>query len=234
MRTALESPEMEILPIESSELSDEVQSAIENDGATRAIHIKNVKNGLPKKVITSELEKFGILESLKYVPNKNVVFATFTSISSAIKCVEQLALSGSTTLGTSNVSYGNESSLSTATQDNSLSINGSRANIGDSTNASAIDYLNDYKEPNPRYIDICSTPSTSLSPPAEVASTYSLNREPSYFSSAGSVRQMEYASPYSGIMDHMPLAAASMQSLPSLSLSSLPGSNVGNRTVWYT
>ncbi|GME89381.1 unnamed protein product [Ambrosiozyma monospora] len=31
MRTALESPEMEILPIESSELSDEVQSAIEND-----------------------------------------------------------------------------------------------------------------------------------------------------------------------------------------------------------
>ncbi|GMG32224.1 unnamed protein product [Ambrosiozyma monospora] len=41
MRTALESPEMEILPIESSELSDEVQSAIENDGATRAIHISN-------------------------------------------------------------------------------------------------------------------------------------------------------------------------------------------------
>ncbi|GMG21640.1 unnamed protein product [Ambrosiozyma monospora] len=33
-------------------------------------------------------------------------------------------------------------------------------------------------------------------------------------------------------MEHMPLAAASMHSLRSLSLSSLPGSNVGNRTVY--
>ncbi|ODV82576.1 hypothetical protein CANARDRAFT_204937, partial [[Candida] arabinofermentans NRRL YB-2248] len=91
----LESPQLEITPYDSQPLQSVVQKSIQDDGATRSVCLSNIPPAVPQKLIYEELEKFGPIETLKYVVNKGAAFLHFTAISSAIKCVEQLPLSDS-------------------------------------------------------------------------------------------------------------------------------------------
>ncbi|KAH3662418.1 hypothetical protein OGAPHI_005670 [Ogataea philodendri] len=145
LRSVLESPDMEIVYAKAMPLLPAVEWAIENDGATRAVCLTNIQPGLPLKMISQELEQIGPVEQIKYIPNKYAAFVHFTSISTAIKCVEQLALSESI-LSTCKVFYSKEKNA-TPSQSN-----------GNST----LDL--EYEDPN-QYSDFYSTPSTSMSSP---------------------------------------------------------------------
>ncbi|KAG7840098.1 hypothetical protein KL942_002897 [Ogataea angusta] len=144
LRSVLESPEMELLPAKNVPLLPVVQWAIENDGATRAVCLSNIPSGLPLRLVCQELEVMGPIEHIKYIPNKNAAFVHFTSISTAIKCVEQLSLSESI-LSTAKVFYSKEKNA-TAPQSNGT------ANI-------------EYDCEDNQYSDFYSTPSTSFSSP---------------------------------------------------------------------
>ncbi|KAG7697273.1 hypothetical protein KL933_001532 [Ogataea haglerorum] len=144
LRGVLESPEMELLPAKNVPLLPAVQSAIENDGATRAVCLSNLPSGLPLRLVYQELEMLGPIEHIKYAPNKNAAFVHFTSISTAIKCVEQLSLS-ETILSTAKVFYSKEKN----------------ATIRQSNGTANIEY--DFEDD--QYSDFYSTPSTSFSSP---------------------------------------------------------------------
>ncbi|OBA14177.1 uncharacterized protein OGAPODRAFT_51454, partial [Ogataea polymorpha] len=142
LRSVLESPEMELLPAKNVPLLPVVQWAIENDSATRAVCLSNIPSGLPLRLLYQELEVMGPIEHIKYIPNKNAAFVHFTSISTAIKCVEQLALSESI-LSTAKVFYSKEKNTSVPQSNGTAKI--------------------EYDCEDNQYSDFYSTPSTSFS-----------------------------------------------------------------------
>ncbi|CDK27400.1 unnamed protein product [Kuraishia capsulata CBS 1993] len=107
----LNAPNLKISWMLSPTMLPVVKTAIENDSATRNVYISNIPPSITEEMLISELEVFGYVESLHYHDDRNVAFAHFTSIASAIKAVEQLALD-SNILSNCKVFYGSDRCIS--------------------------------------------------------------------------------------------------------------------------
>lgn len=74
-----------------------VLEAIQRDGATRNVYLGNLNNPITGEMITEEelkedLSCYGIIDSIKIIPEKGIAFIHFLSILSAIRCVANLPL----------------------------------------------------------------------------------------------------------------------------------------------
>ncbi|KAI5970019.1 hypothetical protein CANMA_000922 [Candida margitis] len=74
-----------------------VLEAIQRDGATRNVYLGNLNNPITGELITEEelkndLSCYGIIDSIKIIPEKGIAFIHFLSILSAIRCVANLPL----------------------------------------------------------------------------------------------------------------------------------------------
>ncbi|ODV88552.1 hypothetical protein CANCADRAFT_17488, partial [Tortispora caseinolytica NRRL Y-17796] len=69
-----------------------VSAAVEQSGATRNVYLGNLPADITSEEIESDLSKFGPIDAIKRLPEKNIAFVHFLSIASAIKCVQQLPL----------------------------------------------------------------------------------------------------------------------------------------------
>ncbi|KAI5952925.1 hypothetical protein KGF57_004131 [Candida theae] len=72
-----------------------VLEAIQRDGATRNVYLGNLNNPATGQMITEEelredLSCFGIIDSIKIIPEKGIAFIHFLSILSAVRCVANL------------------------------------------------------------------------------------------------------------------------------------------------
>ncbi|KAG5419817.1 hypothetical protein I9W82_001697 [Candida metapsilosis] len=74
-----------------------VLEAIQRDGATRNVYLGNLINPITGDLITEQelkedLSCYGIIDSIKIIPEKGIAFIHFLSILSAIRCVANLPL----------------------------------------------------------------------------------------------------------------------------------------------
>lgn len=77
----------------SSPVSTQVSLAIAQDGASRNVYLGNLPEDLTQQQIHDELSaKFGPIDTIKLVKEKNIGFVHFLSVSTAIKVVQQLPL----------------------------------------------------------------------------------------------------------------------------------------------
>lgn len=81
----------------NSSILPAVMEAIQRDGATRNVYLGNMNNPNSNEMITEEelredLSTYGIIDCIKIIPDKGIVFIHFLSILSAIRCVSNLPL----------------------------------------------------------------------------------------------------------------------------------------------
>lgn len=74
-----------------------VLESIQRDGATRNVYLGNLNNPITGNLITEnelrdDLSCYGIIDSIKIIPDKGIAFIHFLSILSAIRCVGNLPL----------------------------------------------------------------------------------------------------------------------------------------------
>jgi len=72
-----------------SQISPNILVAVNNQ-ATRTVYIGNIDETVTESFLQEELSKFGIVESVKILPEKHIAFVYMTSVSSAIKAVQSL------------------------------------------------------------------------------------------------------------------------------------------------
>ncbi|OAD69046.1 hypothetical protein PHYBLDRAFT_136143 [Phycomyces blakesleeanus NRRL 1555(-)] len=70
-------------------VATQTQAAL-NVGATRNVYIGNLSTSSTEESLEEELSKFGQIEHVKILRDKNIAFVHFTSIVSAVKCVNAL------------------------------------------------------------------------------------------------------------------------------------------------
>jgi len=72
-----------------SQISPNILVAVNNQ-ATRTVYIGNTDETVTESFLQEELSKFGIVESIKILPEKHIAFVYMTSVSAAIKAVQTL------------------------------------------------------------------------------------------------------------------------------------------------
>jgi len=72
-----------------SQISPNILVAVNNQ-ATRTVYIGNIDETVTESFLQEELSKFGIVESIKILPEKHIAFVYMTSVSAAIKAVQTL------------------------------------------------------------------------------------------------------------------------------------------------
>lgn len=88
----LDSPLLSVKPIKSSPILPIIQQSIENDGATRAVCVSNIPAEMSQEEVIMVFHQFGNIETFNFHSKKGMALIYFTSISSAIKAVEQLQI----------------------------------------------------------------------------------------------------------------------------------------------
>ncbi|EMG50106.1 hypothetical protein G210_4876 [Candida maltosa Xu316] len=68
-----------------------ILEAIQRDGATRNVYLGNLDPNVTEEEIREDLSNFGLIDSIKIIPDKSIAFIHFLSISSAINCVMNLS-----------------------------------------------------------------------------------------------------------------------------------------------
>ncbi|KAJ9106496.1 RNA-binding protein [Naganishia cerealis] len=74
-----------------------VVDAIHRDGATRNVYLGNLNHPITGETLTEQelredLSTYGVIDSIKIIPEKGIAFIHFLSILSAIRCVQNLPL----------------------------------------------------------------------------------------------------------------------------------------------
>lgn len=69
-----------------------VQQAVQQSGATRNVYLGNLPVDITEEALREDLGKFGPLDQVKIVADKNIGFVHFLNIAHAIKAVQQLPL----------------------------------------------------------------------------------------------------------------------------------------------
>jgi len=72
-----------------SQITPNILVAVNNQ-ATRTVYIGNIDETVTESFLQEELSKFGIVESVKILPEKHIAFVYMTSVASAIKAVQNL------------------------------------------------------------------------------------------------------------------------------------------------
>ncbi|QPG72804.1 hypothetical protein FOA43_000106 [Brettanomyces nanus] len=156
LKTALNSPELELKLVTGEPLSQELRDAIKRDGASRGICVSNLPKGVSQSNMLKELRKYGEIEALKYKLSKNSAFVYFTCIASAVSCLSELSSANreGQMFSQSKIFYAPDK-------------NTSQTNIPDSVRGAIDSY---YTSVNDSLGDMCLTPSTSISSPRASAS----------------------------------------------------------------
>lgn len=76
----------------SSSISPHIAVAVSQDGASRNVYVGNLPDDITEAEIRSDLGKFGTIDTIKLLKDKNIGFVHFLSISMAMKCVQNLPL----------------------------------------------------------------------------------------------------------------------------------------------
>lgn len=96
LRNLLNSPSLEIVQVESSSpLSDTVMKEVTSNGASRALCLTSIPEDITQDQLVEEFTKFGTVSLVQYNQLKKSAFIYFTSIQSAIKCLNQIPLTNS-------------------------------------------------------------------------------------------------------------------------------------------
>ncbi|VEU21320.1 DEKNAAC102354 [Brettanomyces naardenensis] len=232
LRTALDSLKLELDLAENDPVNPILREAVKHDGATRAICISNLPRGVSRTNLIKKLEVFGEIESLRYKLSRNSAFIYFTSIDSAVKCLEELSNKDSESLLDSTFAH---SRISYAA-DKNTAIAGGEAD----RSSSAI-----FQNRNDSWGDICSTPSTSISSPrnsvAKIFKTSSSNRYLSQIPINASPAPAPqppvpypYATPVQAFPEYLPQYVRPSRSSFSAGMSPVPGSFPEQQFVYST
>ena len=73
-----------------SSISASVMLAVQQNGATRNVFLGNLPDDITREEIEEDLGKFGAIEHIKLIKEKNIAFVHFLSIANAMKAVQQL------------------------------------------------------------------------------------------------------------------------------------------------
>ena len=73
-----------------SQVPSSVALAVQQSGASRNVYLGNLSPEITEEELKEELVKFGAIDTVKLVREKNIGFVHFLSISNAIKAVQQL------------------------------------------------------------------------------------------------------------------------------------------------
>jgi RNA recognition motif-containing protein len=73
-----------------SSISASVMLAVQQNGASRNVFLGNLPDDITPEEIEEDLGKFGAIEHIKLIKEKNIAFIHFLSISNAMKAVQQL------------------------------------------------------------------------------------------------------------------------------------------------
>lgn len=78
-----------------SPLSPMVALAVSQNNATRTVYIGNLPEDITKEQLSQDLSKFGPIDTINLIPEKNIGFVHFLSISTAMKVVQQFSFEDS-------------------------------------------------------------------------------------------------------------------------------------------
>lgn len=73
-----------------SSISASVMLAVQQNGASRNVFLGNLPDDISREEIEDDLGKFGAIEHIKVIKEKNIAFVHFLSIANAMKAVQQL------------------------------------------------------------------------------------------------------------------------------------------------
>jgi len=73
-----------------SSISASVMLAVQQNGASRNVFLGNLPDDITREEIEDDLGKFGAIEHVKLIKEKNIAFVHFLSIANAMKAVQQL------------------------------------------------------------------------------------------------------------------------------------------------
>jgi len=73
-----------------SSISASVMLAVQQNGASRNVFLGNLPEDIAREEIEEDLGKFGVIEHIKLIKEKNIAFVHFLSIANAMKAVQQL------------------------------------------------------------------------------------------------------------------------------------------------
>ncbi|ETN39709.1 uncharacterized protein HMPREF1541_05935 [Cyphellophora europaea CBS 101466] len=73
-----------------SQVPTSVQLAVQQSGASRNVYLGNLPEDVGEQEIREDLSKYGAIDTIKMVREKNIGFVHFLSISNAVKAVAQL------------------------------------------------------------------------------------------------------------------------------------------------
>jgi len=73
-----------------SPVPSQVQMAVSSQNATRNVYLGNLDDSITEAVLREDLGKFGVIDTVKIVREKNIGFVHFLSISTAMKAVQSL------------------------------------------------------------------------------------------------------------------------------------------------
>jgi len=73
-----------------SSISASVMLAVQQNGASRNVFLGNLPEDITREEIEEDLGKFGQIEHIKMIKEKNIAFVHFLSIANAMKAVQQL------------------------------------------------------------------------------------------------------------------------------------------------
>lgn len=73
-----------------SSISASVMLAVQQNGASRNVFLGNLPDDITREEIEEDLGKFGAIEHIKMIKEKNIAFVHYLSIANAMKAVQQL------------------------------------------------------------------------------------------------------------------------------------------------
>ncbi|KAI1655116.1 hypothetical protein F4813DRAFT_392105 [Daldinia decipiens] len=73
-----------------SQVPTSVALAVQQSGASRNVYLGNLPEDVPEEELREDLGKFGAIDTIKIVREKNIAFIHFLSIANAMKAVQQL------------------------------------------------------------------------------------------------------------------------------------------------
>lgn len=73
-----------------SQVPTSVALAVQQSGASRNVYLGNLPEDIPEEELREDLGKFGAVDTIKIVREKNIAFIHFLSIANAMKAVQQL------------------------------------------------------------------------------------------------------------------------------------------------
>ncbi|KAI1430847.1 RNA recognition domain-containing protein [Xylaria sp. CBS 124048] len=73
-----------------SQVPTSVALAVQQSGASRNVYLGNLPEEIPEDELREDLGKFGAIDTIKLVREKNIAFVHFLSIANAMKAVQQL------------------------------------------------------------------------------------------------------------------------------------------------